>query len=116
MSKKSKLERIESEKLEELFENSFKSHIGKCHNITLEECEYSIERESASVKPKVKVTVFGMAGTTTLAEYYDVKNEEVIKGANKIPLMDGENKICDFVFDNALVLNSNDYVVYYVEM
>jgi hypothetical protein len=114
-TKESKLERMESEKLEELFESSFRNHIEKHRNISVDEFECMAERTSFSEKPKIKVTIFGMAGTTSLAEYYDKKSKKVISGGKKIPLMNENTKICDFVFDNAMILNTNDYVVYYVE-
>lgn len=110
-----KLSAIENEKLEEIFEDSFRDNLKKNRNIQIDEFDCGVEKDLMNGKTKVKVTIYGMAGTTSKKEYHDKKSGKIIKGGDKIVVSKNGEEVGTFVFEDSFDLNTNDYVVYYVE-
>ena len=109
--KVSKASEIGSEKLEDMFTVAFKQAVSDSKGkVSMEEIECVAEKDLAAGTVSVKVTVYGLAGTTSKPGFYDKKADKLlVKGFDKIQVGD-----CSFRFDNAFDLNTNDYVLTYV--
>jgi len=101
---------IESEKIEEMFTESFKEAVtGSNGKVVIDEVECAVEKDLAADVVTVKVTVYGMAGTTPKLQMFDKKTDKIAKGFKKI-------KVAGYSFklDNCFDLNTNDYVLIYL--
>ena len=109
--KGSKALEIASEKLEDIFTVAFKKAVFDTNGkVSMDELECIAEKDLAAGIVSVKVTVYGLAGTTPKPGFYDKKADKLLaKGFNKIKAGD-----CSFKFDGAFDLNTNDYVLNYV--
>lgn len=102
---------VESEKLEDMFLASFKKAIKDSKgDVEMDEIECVAEKNLVSKVVTMKVTVYGLAGTTSKSEFHDKKKSgNVKKGFRKINV----GNYC-FKFSDSFDLNTNDYVILYV--
>ena len=111
VQKVSKALKIGSEKLEDMFTAAFKQAVSDSQGkVSMDEIECVAEKDLAAETVSVKVTVYGLAGTTSKPSFHDKKaNKLLVKGFNKIKVGD-----YSFKFDSSFDLNTNDYVLNYV--
>lgn len=114
-AKVSKLSSIENEKLESVFDESFRENLKNNQKIQIDEFECLVEKDLMNGKTKVKVTIYGMAGTTPRKDYHDKKTGKIISGAEKVVVKMNGADVGNFIFEDSFDLNTNDYVVYYIE-
>jgi len=104
----------EDDKILEMFEKSFRELLLKSEEkVAMDEIEFSLERDvSVDVKYgsdiKIKITVYGLAGNITRAQFHDKKSGLIIKGFKNV-----DTNPFSFVFKDSYDLNSNDYVIVY---
>jgi len=102
--------KIDSEKLEEMFTNAFRETIeASAGNVVMDEIECIAEKDFVANIVAMKITVYGLAGTTTKLGFYNKETGKIAKGFEKIQF---EN--CSFKFDKSFDLNTNDYALMYV--
>jgi len=111
VAKSSKALEIGSEKLEDMFTAAFKQAVSDSKGkVSMDEIECVAEKDLAAGTVSVKVTVYGLAGTTSKPGFHDKKAQKLlVKGFDKIQVGD-----CSFKFDNSFDLNTNDYVLTYI--
>jgi len=108
--KKNSVLDIESEKIEDMFTESFKEAVfDSKSDVTMDEIECTADKDLAADLVTVKVTVYGLAGTTPKAKFHDKKLGKIAKGFKKIKVGG-----YSFKLDNSFDLNTNDYVIVYV--
>ena len=102
---------IPSEKLEDMFAVAFKEAISNSKGaVSMDEFECIVEKDLAAGIVNVKVTVYGLAGTTSKPSFHDKRNDgKIAKGFGNIKVGD-----YSFKFENSFDLNTNDYVLTYV--
>jgi hypothetical protein len=110
VSKTSNVFKVESEKIEDLFTHSFKEAVNDSRGaVSMDELECAVEKDIIAEIVKVNVTVYGLAGTTSKSKFHNKKTGKVIEGFNKIKVGN-----YSFKFDSSYDLNTNDYVLVYV--
>ena len=108
--KKTSVFDVGSEKLEDMFTVAFKEAIDNSKGaVTMDELECVVEKDLTSKVVTAKMTVYGLAGTTSKPGFHDKKTGKVSKGFDKIKVGD-----FSFKFENSIDLNTNDYALVYV--
>jgi hypothetical protein len=100
---------FENEKIEEIFATALTKAVNDSNGkIVMDEFECAAEKDLTSEIIRVKVTVYGMAGTTPKHQIHDAKSKHIAKGFSKISC-EGMN----FKLEESYDLNNSEYVLVY---
>lgn len=103
---------VDDDTLSLAFEEAFRARIDDpASDMTISEFGCVVQRENLG-DMVLAVTIYGMAGDTTRAEFHDPKTGKTIRGGKSIIVKAG-GKSYRFNISGSVDLNTNDYVIYY---